>query len=57
MARVYKRNPNAKKEKVTVPMSSELYAKLREHAARVATTTTAAARAMIEKGVESEAKK
>ncbi len=51
MVRVYKRNPQAKREKVTVPMSTDLLARLKAYAALANTPPTAAARDLIERGL------
>lgn len=58
MVRVYKRNPMAKKEKVTVPMSTDLFERLKAYAARVNSPPTAVARDLIVRGLgEKEAVK
>ena len=51
LPRVYKRKPNALREKVTVPMSPDLLRRLREFADSQAQTPTAIVREMIEKGL------
>lgn len=52
MTRVYKRRPDPKVAKVTVPLSEKMYDRLRAHAARVEIPFTALARKMIEAALE-----
>ena len=56
MPRVYKRKPNALREKVTVPMSPDLLRRLREFAEGQTQTPTAVVREMIEKALPEAAK-
>jgi hypothetical protein len=56
MVRVYKRNPQAKREKVTVPMSTDLFEWLKAYATRLNLPPTTVARDLIVRGLEKEAK-
>lgn len=57
MARVYAKKPDAKREKVTIPISETLLEKLRAYAVKLERTPTEAARMLIERGVEAEVPK
>jgi len=52
MPRIYKKSANAKTEKITVPMSPDLMAELREHAAKLGQLPTPVARILIEQGLK-----
>lgn len=52
MARIYRTKPDAKKEKLTVPMSVDLLIRLTEHALVVGRSRTEVARELIEKGLK-----
>lgn len=54
MPRVYKRKEDAKREKVTVPVSSNFLEKLKNYAVMVNVSHTEAARRFIELGLEKE---
>lgn len=54
MPRVYTRKPDAKREKVTVPVSSDFLDKLKIYALSVQVSYTEAARLFIEQGLERE---
>jgi hypothetical protein len=51
MGRVYVKKPDAKREKVTVPVSVDLLERLKSYAAEVKTSYTEAARRFIEDGL------
>lgn len=54
MPRIYTRKPDAKREKVTVPVSSEFLDRLKIYAMSVQVSYTEAARAFIEQGLDRE---
>lgn len=54
MARVYKRKPDAKRDRITIPATAEMLERLRAFAARIGVTRTEAARLLIEKGLKKE---
>lgn len=51
MGRVYFKKPDAKREKVTVPVSADLLTKLKTYAVTIQVSYTQAAREFIEKGL------
>jgi hypothetical protein len=51
MPRIYKTKPDAKTDKVTVPMSPDLKQRLKAYAVSIGTAWTAAARDLIERGL------
>ena len=55
MPRVYTRKPDAKKEKVTVPVSPEFLERLKRYAYTIKVSYTQAARDLIARGLEQEA--
>ena len=55
MPRVYVKKPDAKREKVTVPVSSELLDRLKVYAYTIKVSYTQAARDLIARGLEQEA--
>jgi hypothetical protein len=57
MARVYKRKPDAKHEKVTIPMSASLLGALLTYAEKLGLPKTSAARMLIEAGLKRENRK
>ena len=52
MPRIYKKREDAKREKVTVPVSSDLLSELKNYAVRQDVSHTQAARRFIETGLE-----
>ena len=54
MPRVYTKKPDAKREKVTVPVSLELLDRLKGYAYTIKVSYTQAARDLIAKGLEQE---
>jgi hypothetical protein len=52
MVRVYFKKPDAKREKVTVPVSTNLLDRLKYYAVTVKTSYTEAARNLIETGLD-----
>ena len=52
MARVYKRKADAKRERVTVPVSAALLARLQAYSEKIGETKTTAARLLIEAGLK-----
>ena len=54
MPRIYKRKEDAKREKVTVPVSSDFLEKLKNYAVTVQVSHTEAARRFIEVGLDRE---
>jgi hypothetical protein len=54
MPRIYKKKEDAKREKVTVPVSSNFLCRLKEYAVTVNVSHTEAARRFIEVGLEKE---
>jgi hypothetical protein len=54
MPRIYKKSENAKTEKITVPMSPDLLAKLRAYALELGVSPTPAARILIEQGLRKQ---
>ena len=54
MARYYKRKPDAKVEKLTVPLSPDLLERIMAYAQGVAVAKTTAARMLIEAGLKRE---
>jgi predicted transcriptional regulator len=57
MPRIYKRRPDALRDKLTVPMSPDLLRRLREFADASAQTPTTMARHLIEKALPAESVK
>ena len=55
MPRVYVKKPDAKKEKVTVPVSPEFLERLKRYAYTIKVSYTQAARDLIARGLEQEA--
>ena len=55
MPRVDTRNPDAKREKVTVPVSPEFLERLKRYADSIKVSYTQAARDLIAKGLDQEA--
>jgi hypothetical protein len=56
MPRIYKTKPDAKSDKVTIPMSPDLKQRLKNYAVSIGAAWTAAARELIEKGLGGGAK-
>ena len=56
MARIYVKKPDAKREKVTVPVSADLLARLKCYAVDVRVSYTEAARNFIEQGLKTGGK-
>ena len=56
MARIYKRKADAKRERVTVPVSTALMSRLQAYSERIGVTKTTAARLLIEAGLKRGAK-
>ena len=54
MPRIYKRKEDAKREKVTVPVSSDFLEKLKNYAVTVQVSHTEAARRFMEVGLDRE---
>jgi hypothetical protein len=54
MPRIYKRKEDAKREKVTVPVSSDFLERLKDYAVTVQVSHTEAARRFIEVGLDRE---
>ena len=54
MPRIYKRKEDAKREKVTVPVSSHFLERLKDYAVTVKVSHTEAARRFIELGLDRE---
>jgi len=54
MPRIYTRKPDAKREKVTVPVSSEFLDRLKTYATTIKVSYTEVARGFIEQGLERE---
>lgn len=52
MVRVYTKKPDAKREKVTVPVSAELLTRLKNYAVNIQVSYTEAARNLIEFGLD-----
>jgi hypothetical protein len=55
MPRVYVKKPDAKREKVTVPVSPEFLERLKTYAYTIKVSYTQAARDLIAKGLDQEA--
>ena len=56
MVRVYTKKPDAKREKVTVPVSAELLTRLKNYAVDIQVSYTEAARNFIEQGLDTRVK-
>ena len=51
MPRVYQRKPNALREKITIPMTADLFQRLQVYAVEREITPTAAARRILERAL------